>query len=304
MDNANVGKPQIHQGEVAYNGVLTFLFGGKFMYKKVLDAVKKQPPLVHNITNYVTVNDCANIILAANGSPIMSDDESEVSDITSLCNSLVINIGTLNKNTIPSMLIAAKKANQLNHPVILDPVGVGASTLRNNTCKSLLAEIQFAVIRGNISEMKALFLNSNSTNGVDANEMDAITENNLPQAIDFAKKCSKQTGAIICISGAIDIVTDDTTAYVIKNGHPIMSKITGTGCMSSAVIGCYVANKGINILDATACAVVQMGISGEKAYKKMIDEQTGLSSYRTYLIDFFSKLNEDDLKAGEKIEIY
>ena len=123
-------------------------------FETILGNVRSRVPLVHNITNYVTVNDCANILLACGGSPIMSDDEGDVEDITAICGGLNINIGTLNRNTIPSMFLAGKRANALNHPVLLDPVGAGASKLRTETAAGLIKEVQFAVIRGNISEIK------------------------------------------------------------------------------------------------------------------------------------------------------
>ncbi|MEG1849938.1 MAG: hydroxyethylthiazole kinase, partial [Oscillospiraceae bacterium] len=138
------------------------------MLKTRLENVRANTPLIHNITNYVTVNDCANILLACGASPIMSDEIAEVEEITSLCGGLNLNIGTLNRRTIESMLCAGKKANALSHPVILDPVGAGASTLRTQTAHRLLDALHFAVIRGNVSEIKALALGSETTKGVDA----------------------------------------------------------------------------------------------------------------------------------------
>ena len=146
------------------------------MFKECLENVRKNVPLVHNITNYVTVNDVANVLLACGGSPIMSDDIDDVVDITSICGGLNINIGTLNTRTIESMVIVGKKANELHHPVVLDPVGVGASTLRTQTALKLLKEIQFSVIRGNISEIKTLAYGSGTTKGVDA---DAVSYTHL-----------------------------------------------------------------------------------------------------------------------------
>ena len=149
------------------------------MIKTCFENVKKKIPLVHNITNYVTVNDVANVLLACGGSPIMAED------ITSICGGLNINIGTLNKNTIPSMFAAGKKANELGHAVLLDPVGAGASRLRTETALRLLNEIKFDVIRGNISEIKTLAFGSGSTKGVDADVADAVTEETLDQAAIF-----------------------------------------------------------------------------------------------------------------------
>ena len=148
-------------------------------FETILGNVRSRVPLVHNITNYVTVNDCANILLACGGSPIMSDDEGDVEDITAICGGLNINIGTLNKNTIPSMFLAGRRANALNHPVLLDPVGAGASKLRTETAAGLIAEVQFTVIRGNISEIKALAQGSGTTKGVDADEADRVNAANI-----------------------------------------------------------------------------------------------------------------------------
>ena len=146
------------------------------MLGKCLDNVRKTMPLVHNITNYVTVNDVANVLLACGGSPIMSDEPEDVQDITAICGGLNINIGTLNKRTIEGMFVAGHKANELGHMVLLDPVGAGASALRTNTAVRLMEELHLDVIRGNISEIKTLALGSGTTKGVDADVADAIKE--------------------------------------------------------------------------------------------------------------------------------
>ncbi|MDD3417604.1 MAG: hydroxyethylthiazole kinase, partial [Lachnospiraceae bacterium] len=142
------------------------------MFNQCLKSVREMGPLVHNITNYVTVNDVANVLLACGASPIMSDDQEDVEDITSICGGLNINIGTLNQCTIPSMYAAGKKANELGHPVLLDPVGAGASRLRTDTALGLMKEVKFDVIRGNISEIKTLYFGTGSTKGVDADVAD------------------------------------------------------------------------------------------------------------------------------------
>lgn len=273
------------------------------MFKSILENLNSKTPLVHNITNYVTVNDCANILLACGGSPIMADDINEVKDITSICNSLVINIGTLNERTIKSMVAAGRKSNELNHPVVLDPVGAGASGFRTKTTFALLNEVSFAVIRGNISEIKTVDAGSGTTKGVDANIQDAITEENLTDSIEFAKKLSKEIGSIIAITGAIDIVANPEKAYVIRNGHATMSKITGTGCMLTSIIGAFCAANVDNILDATVTAVCAMGVCGELAYEKIIENSGGTSSLKMHLIDYMSKINEDLLKERAKIEV-
>lgn len=272
------------------------------MFKNILENIQNKSPLIHNITNYVTVNDCANMLLACGGSPIMADDPLEVKEITSICDGLVINVGTLNSHTIESMIIAGKKANELNHPIILDPVGIGASKLRTETVKRLLKEIRFTVIRGNVSEIKSISMESGKTKGVDALDTDKITEENINGTIRFVKKLSEETGAIIVMTGAIDIVSDKQKAFVIRNGHPIMSKITGTGCMLTSILGAYCSANQNNLLDAAATAVCSMGICGEMAYERMVKMDGGTSSFKMYLIDFMSNLTATILERKAKME--
>jgi hydroxyethylthiazole kinase len=174
------------------------------MLKVCLENVRSNTPLIHNITNYVTVNDVANALLACGARPIMSDDPEDVEEITSICGGLNINIGTLNKITIPSMFLARKKANELGHTVLLDPVGAGASRLRTETAVKLMKEIKPRAVRGNISEIKTLALGNGRTKGVDADVADAVREDTLDNAILFVKAFSKKAGCIIAVTGAID----------------------------------------------------------------------------------------------------
>lgn len=272
------------------------------MLKEMLEQVREQCPLIHNITNYVTVNDCANILLACGGSPIMADDMEEAEEITSICGGLNINIGTLNQRTIPAMHLAGKKANALGHPVVLDPVGAGASQLRTKTARDLMENIKFTVIRGNISEIKTLALGTGGAKGVDADVADKVTKENLPQAMTFAKEFAKKTGAVIAITGAIDIVTDGEKAFCIYNGHPMMSSITGTGCQLSAMTAAYVTANPETPLEATAAAVCVMGICGEKAHGRLT-AQDGNASYRNYIIDAIFNLTGEELERCANYEI-
>jgi hydroxyethylthiazole kinase len=273
------------------------------MFESILKNVQQKSPLVHCITNYVTVNDVANAILACGASPIMADDINEVEDITSICNATYINIGTLNERTIESMVKAGRKANSLNHPVVLDPVGAGASKFRTDTTFRLLDEIKFSVIRGNISEIKTIYTGSGKTKGVDADVSDKVTEETIDDAVLLAKDMSKRFGSVIVITGAIDIVADENKAYLIRNGHPIMSKITGTGCMLTGIIAAFVAANMEDITKAVAAAVSLMGLSGELGYLRMKENNAGTSSLRTYLIDEISKIDDSTLKGGMKVEI-
>lgn len=272
------------------------------MRKELLENVRRSHPLIHNITNYVTVNDCANILLACGGSPIMADDVEEVEEITSICGGLNINIGTLNQRTIPAMRKAGIKANELGHPVVLDPVGAGASRLRTDTAMELLEHVKFTVIRGNISEIKTLASGNGSTRGVDADIADTVTEENLPEVAAFVKEFSQKTRAVVAVTGAIDIVADEKTAYCIFNGHPMMSSITGTGCQLSAMTAAYVTANRECMLEAAAAAVCAMGICGEKARQRMA-ESDGNSSYRNYIIDAVCNLTGEELEQKARYKI-
>lgn len=267
-----------------------------------LENVQKSGPLVHNITNYVTVNDVANILLACGGSPIMSDDADEVEEITSICGGLNLNIGTLNRATIPSMYLAGKKAAVLGHKILLDPVGAGASRLRTDTALGLMAEVPFDVIRGNISEIKALANGAGSTKGVDADLADAVTGENLEEAVAFVKSFAGAHGCVAAVTGAIDLVSDGKTCYVIRNGRPEMGRITGTGCQLSALITAYITANPAHVLEAAAAAVCLMGLAGQLAWKRMLPGD-GNSTYRNRIIDAVDHMDGAALESGAKYEI-
>lgn len=270
--------------------------------KRQFDLLRKTMPLIHNITNYVTVNDVANILLACGGSPIMSDEVEDVEDITSICNGLNINIGTLHKSSIEGMLRAGKKANDLHHPILLDPVGAGASKFRTETALKLMQELNLAVIRGNISEIKTLALGSGTTKGVDADVSDAVTEENLEQAIEFVKAFSKKTGTIIAVTGRIDLVTDGNRCYVIRNGRPEMGKITGTGCQLSGMMTAFITANPDEMLEAAAVAVCAMGLAGEIGWSRM-QTGDGNATYRNRIIDAIYNMTGDILEKGANYEI-
>lgn len=270
--------------------------------KRQFDLLRKTMPLIHNITNYVTVNDVANILLACGGSPIMSDEVEDVEDITSICNGLNINIGTLHKSSIEGMLRAGKKANDLHHPILLDPVGAGASKFRTETALRLMQELNLAVIRGNISEIKTLALGSGTTKGVDADVSDAVTEENLEQAIEFVKAFSKKTGTIIAVTGRIDLVTDGNRCYVIRNGRPEMGKITGTGCQLSGMMTAFITANPDEMLEAAAAAVCAMGLAGEIGWSRM-QIGDGNATYRNRIIDAIYNMTGDILEKGANYEI-
>lgn len=268
------------------------------MFEEIITNVKKTTPLVQSITNYVTVNDCANALLACGGTPIMADDINEVEEIVEISTAIALNIGSMG-GQIQSMFVAGRAANRLNKPIVFDPVGAGASSLRTNTTLQMIDEINFTVIRGNVSEINTIAKGSGTTRGVDANVADEVTEKNLDEAIALYKNIAKKTGAVIAVSGAIDIVADANSAYVIRNGHPKMSKVTGTGCMLTVIIAAYCGANPTEPLKATAAAVCMMGRCGEIAFEK----SEGTASFRTSLIDAMSNMTAVKLTSGAKFEI-
>ena len=272
------------------------------MFEQIFENVRGKSPLVHCITNYVTVNDCANMLLACGGSPIMADELEDAVEITAICGGLNINIGTLNQRTIPTMFAAGKRAKELGHPIVLDPVGAGASKLRTDTALRLLSEVRPTVFRGNISEIKTLALGNGTTKGVDADVADKVTKENLDGAVAFAKGFAQRTGAVIAITGAIDIVTDGERAFCIRNGRPEMSAITGTGCQLSALTAAFVTANPDTPMEAAAAAVCAMGLCGEIAFQRLT-EMDGNSTYRNYIIDAMYRLTPAALEKGAKYEV-
>ncbi|ABW20225.1 hydroxyethylthiazole kinase [Alkaliphilus oremlandii] len=260
----------------------------------VLEQIKEKTPLVHHITNYVTVNDCANITLAIGGSPVMADDHKEVEDMVSIASAVVLNIGTLNERTIESFVLAGKKANELNIPVILDPVGAGATAFRSQTIEKILKEVKLSVLRGNMSEIKNIYGTGTQTKGVDS--VDSSLDGGKEIAISLAKKLS----CTVVITGEVDIVSDGNKTYAIQNGHKALSSITGTGCMSASLIGaCCGTGKGI--LQGAILGTMIMGIAGEKANERLKVHE-GLGSFKVYLMDAVSNFDQDDIRKRGKVD--
>ncbi|MCI6273143.1 MAG: hydroxyethylthiazole kinase [Coriobacteriaceae bacterium] len=266
-----------------------------------LNNVRDRHPLVHCITNYVTINDCANALLACGGSPIMGDEPADVVDVTSICDALVLNIGTLNRNIIEAMHVAGARAAELGHPIVLDPVGAGASRLRTETAAELLEVLPIAVVRGNMSEMRALAGASASTRGVDVNPEDAVHENNLAASSSFARQLSSRLNAVVAITGAIDVIATADRAVACRNGVALMGSITGTGCMLSAIMGAYAAANANDLFSATVAVVACEGLAGQIAAERM-GEKDGTGSFHTYLLDALSNMDAAQLESGALIE--
>ena len=267
---------------------------------KLLCNLREKNPLVHQITNYVTINDCANITLAIGGSPVMAEDIHEVREMVSLASSLVINIGTLNSVIIESMIEAGKMANELNIPVILDPVGVGATTYRTETCKRIINEVKLAVIRGNLSEIKTIYGIETITRGVDASESFSADSDEFTKEKQMARDFAIKFNTVVVITGAVDIISDGKTLYTASNGHKIMSRVTGTGCMCTSVIGCYLG-AGDNNLIAALAGIVSMGIAGETAYESLDKNSEGSGTFKVKMLDAIYNLSEGIIMKRSKI---
>lgn len=275
---------------------------------KCLENIKINSPLIHCITNFVTVNDCANAVLSVGASPIMAEDKHEMEDIISIANGLLINIGTLNKKQIKSMHKAANSATRKNIPIIFDPVGAGISQLRNDTTTDLLTnDYNITIIRGNMSEIKAVFslvkpdINLESkAKGVDVSINDIITKENIQDNAILVQNIAKELNKTIVASGPIDIISNGTETFIIENGDEIMSKITGSGCMLSAVIAGF--NGTNDSLYSAVTGSLVMAIAGEIASETVKKDNLGTGSFRSLLLDELYKINIETIK--QKANLY
>ena len=272
--------------------------------KQYFDRVRAEHPLIHCITNYVTVNDCANILLACGASPIMADDAAETAEITSICAGTVLNIGTLNSRTVESMLSAGSRAKELGHPVVLDPVGAGASRLRTETAMRILSEVQPDVVRCNMSELKMMMNAGSVSRGVDAAEIDRITDENLASGAELLRNFSRKNHCVTAVSGAIDLIAaPDGRVCAVHNGHPMMSAITGSGCMLSVVTGAFAAASGGKYFESVCAAFCAMGIAGERAHALLLPQE-GNATYRSRLIDAFYCADTTDWERSVRCEMH
>ena len=262
----------------------------------LVQQVRQKRPLVHHITNYVTVNDCANITLAIGASPVMADEPKEMPDITGIADGLVLNIGTLNQQKLASMLSAGKVANEKGIPVVLDPVGVGASEFRRVAIHQLLDEIKINVLRGNISEIRSIAGLASVSKGVDASNEDIRRDEGREEVAAYL---ARELECVVIISGEVDVISDGQKTMCVKNGHPMLGNITGTGCMCSSLVGSLCGANPDNILEASVVAMVSMGIAGEIAYKRA--GGLGGGSFRVALHDEISKMNKEMIERMGRI---
>ncbi len=255
-----------------------------------LNLVREKSPLVHNITNYVVMNNTANALLSIGASPVMAHAIEEVRDMVNIASSLVINMGTLSKNWVEAMLIAGEVALKKGIPVVFDPVGVGATPYRNKVASDIIDLCKPGIIRGNASEIMCLVNEKVTTRGVDS-----TTDSG--SALSAAKRLAQQTGAVVVISGAEDFITDGKIVYSVKNGSPLMARVTGMGCTASAITGAFAAVN-TNMLVAATHAMAVMSVAGELAAQK----SAGPGSMQLNFLDELYNLTGETLAKLAKIE--
>jgi hydroxyethylthiazole kinase len=259
---------------------------------KNLTLVRERKPLVHNITNYVVMNSTANALLAMGASPVMAHAPNEVEEMVRIAGALVLNIGTLDDAWVAAMIRAAARAAALGKPIVLDPVGAGATRLRTVSAKALIAEATPAVIRGNASEVLALGESVSGTKGVDS-------VHSVADAAEAAAELARELGTVLAITGPEDLVTDGNRTARVANGHSLMGTVTGTGCTATAVTGAFLAVDD-DPLRAAATALAYYGLAGEVA-----SEQAGApGSYAVALIDALYTIDPERLCSGVRITVH
>lgn len=254
-----------------------------------LGRIRSITPLVHNITNFVVMNYTANVLLASGASPVMAHAENEVEEMAELAGSLVLNIGTLSDLWVDAMVKAGKTAGAIGIPIILDPVGVGATTLRTTAAKRILHETRVKVLRGNSSEILALAGQKSMSRGVDAG--DAVDE-----AAAAASQLAKEYNTTVAVTGPVDCVTDGIYVVEVANGHALMPYVTGTGCAVSALVGAFAAVEE-DMVVAAAGALAFLGLAGEQAAKKA----KGPGTFMIELLDALYNMSPEELNAGALI---
>jgi len=246
--------------------------------------------LVHSITNYVVMNSTANALLAAGASPVMAHAQEEVEEMAALAGAVVLNIGTLEPSWVTAMQLAGAVANRSGTPVILDPVGAGATRYRTDTARMLARELEIAVVRGNASETLSLAGSDAKTKGVDATH---DVEEASRMAVDLARRLQ----TVVAITGEVDLVTDGSTAVRVQAGHPLMGLVTGTGCTATALTAAFSAVES-DFVAAASAALAYFGIAGERAAQRC----SSPGSFRVALDDLLYEIGPDDLLREARID--
>ncbi|HEV8460626.1 MAG TPA: hydroxyethylthiazole kinase [Gaiellaceae bacterium] len=256
-----------------------------------LRRLRETKPLVHQITNYVVMNETANATLALGALPVMAHAREEVEEMVAIAGALVLNIGTLSPHWVDAMLAAGRAANERGVPVVLDPVGAGATMYRTETAKRILDEVDVAVLRGNAGEVATLV-------GVDAEVRGVESIDTGGDPAELARMAGEHLGLVASVTGPVDHVSDGETVIRVANGHPLLASITGTGCMSTAMTGCFLAVNKERPLEAAAEALVAFGVAGEDA---AVDAK-GPGSFHVNLYDALAALDPATLDARARIE--
>lgn len=259
---------------------------------ELFSKVKERNPLVHQITNNVTINDCANVTLAIGASPVMAASPEEVADMVNLAESLVINFGTIDEEMFTAMIRAGRAANERGIPVVFDPVGVGATRYRTEKASELVQQVDMAVICGNASEVYALIGGRAVTRGVDASKVDV-------SSVELATTASRQLNCVTVISGKQDVISNGVTAAQIANGDIWLTRVTGTGCMATALIGCF-AGVTDDYFAAAIAGMSVMSVSGELA-RKQLQEKAGIGTFKMKLMDHIFQM--DARLWGEEVRV-
>jgi len=254
-----------------------------------LEAIRKNKPLIHNITNYVVMNVTANALLACGASPVMAHASEEVEEMVSLAGALVLNIGTLTPVWVDAMITAGRQANKRDVPIILDPVGSGATRLRTASARRLMDDLSIRVIRGNASEILSLAKEDSQTKGVDS-------IHRVEEAETVARTLARDLKTTLAITGRVDLVTDGDRILRVSNGHELMGFVTGTGCTATALIGAFLSVD-TNPLSATASALAYFGLAGETA----ASVSKGPGSFQIALLDALYHMTPDRLRNGARI---
>jgi hydroxyethylthiazole kinase len=254
-----------------------------------LNLLRQMKPLIHNITNMVVMNVTANALLAMGASPVMAHAKNEVREMVTLAGALVLNLGTLSEEWVAAMLMAGEKARELNIPVILDPVGSGATSFRTASAQKLIDKINIRVIRGNPSEILSLSRKSSKTKGVDS-------LHTVDDAAITAKVLAKQLKTTLAVTGPTDFVTDGGRIIRVLNGHPLMSRITGSGCMATAIIAAFLAVDS-DAVSAAATALSYFGLAGEIAGSNSL----GPGTFMVHLLDALYSITPEELVKGARI---
>jgi len=256
----------------------------------LLEKVREQKPLVHHITNWVTIYDCANIVKVLGGSPVMAHAPEEVAQMTNIASALVLNIGTLTNDLIEAMKIAALAANKKNIPIVLDVCGAGATKFRDQKILELLEQVKIDIIKGNASEIARVSGLDVSTKGVDSSEVN--TDLTL-----VAKQLAKQKDCIVVITGKIDIIASKDKCFKVKNGNEMMEHVVGTGCMAASVIGTFAA-----VGDDLAIAACAGLCAYEVAAEQAVNISSGPATFKEKLFDCIFNLKSSDIDASQRIE--